>query len=432
MTEDYSHIEPLTTPEWERPTPGLFWARWLAGAKENGPGLRRWQVWIWWTGQRGVLRKLRATVILARGFIEAPLEAWGGVRRFGERARELYGVSPATQYRQLLKLRWLHGIRPVWYYRFQLFLPERQPFAEQFVPQVGPFLQVIHRQLPLKGDEEIFLSKEAFRLWCKQQSIPTVDNLLQVTDGEVIARSTESLPPCDLFVKPTNWRQGKGASRWQCVRAAEGHYYTNTSGVRLGANEMEKFVCKTSREQGRPYIVQRALANHRDLLNYTNGALSTIRLMTVRETGKAAKPLMAALRMPTGDAVVDNFDTGCVAAPIELDTGTCGPGLSIKEGLPPEVLHTHPETGAKIAELTLPFWSECLALTCRAHDHIKTQVPVIGWDVAILDDGPIIVEANHLPGQDVAQMPGGFPLGNSAFAEVVVAQLRKMFLERSS
>jgi hypothetical protein len=81
-----------------------------------------------------------------------------------------------------------------------------------------------------------------------------------------------------------------------------------------------------------------------------------------------------------------------------------------------------------IAGLTIPCWAECVARACRAHGLIEAQVPVIGWDVAVLEDGPILVEANHLPCGNLAQMPAGFPLGASPFAEVVVGRLRTSFL----
>jgi len=242
---------------------------------------------------------------------------------------------------------------------------------------------------------------------------------------------TEQLPAADLFVKPTNLRQGKGTSRWQYLPSAHGHHYADGSGRELNTSEFEDFICQTSLEQGRPYIVQPALMNHETLRDYTNGALATVRLMTVRASDQSSQPLMAALRMPTGQAIADNFDLGGVAVPIDLKTGTCGPGIRKKGQLPPGTINTHPDTGAVIPGLRIPYWSECLALTCRAHDLIHAQVPVVGWDVAVLEHGPVIIEPNHLPCHNLAQMPGGFPLGDSPFAEIITLRLRKAFLTRN-
>jgi len=432
MPEITDEGEPLASDEWERDTPGPLWHWWLAGAKPDGAGLRRWQLWIWWTRQRGTNKRLSAAVRFLRGLPEAPLEAWGGVQRFGEKTKNVHGVSRTTQFRQLLMLRWQSGVRPESYYKFQLFKPERLPAAADFLEEIGQLLQVLFRHIPRTEDERLFVSKEEFRRWCLAHIIPTVENLLEVNHGRVVSRLTEQLPASDLFVKPTNWRQGKGTSRWQCMPTNHGYHYTDGAGRELTTTEFEDFVCQSSLEQGRPYIVQPALTNHEALRGYTNGALSTIRFMTVRDADKPSQPLMAALRMPTGDAIADNFDLGGVAAPIDLNTGICGKGIRKKGQLPPDTINTHPDTGAEISGLMIPYWSECLALTCRAHDLINAQVPVIGWDVAVLEHGPILIEPNHLPCHNLAQMPGGFPLGDSPFAEIVTKRLRQSFLARSS
>jgi len=123
MPEITDEGEPLVSAEWERDIPGPIWSWWLAAAKPDGAGLRRWQLWVWWARQRGAQKRLSAAVRFLRGFIEAPLEAWGGVRRFGQKTKNVHGVSCSTQFRQLLLLRWRFGVRPDSYYKFQLFNP---------------------------------------------------------------------------------------------------------------------------------------------------------------------------------------------------------------------------------------------------------------------------------------------------------------------
>ncbi|MBK1672765.1 hypothetical protein CKO35_05510 [Ectothiorhodospira shaposhnikovii] len=428
MAQDGNEAGDLASIEWQREKPGLVWSYWLSRAKSDGPGLRRWQTWIWWKGLHDPRKKISAFILSIRGFIEAPYETWAGLRRFGHKTRRIHHIPLFTQYHHALILRWRYGIRPEHYYRLQLFKPERAAFAQHFIISIGPILQVIHRHSPKKHDGVIFLNKKQFKDWCAHNDIPTVENLLEIDRGKIVSRTSDHLPASDLFIKPTNWRQGRGASRWWCKNQSTGHYYTDHSGAVLTPVELEELVCRTSLDQDRPYIVQEALVNHRRLRNLTNGALATVRLMTIRDLKQQAHPLIAALRMPTGDAVVDNFDSGSIASPINLETGLCGPGLQKKGSLPPDAIQVHPDTGSAISGFTLPYWSECLALTCRAHNLLEAQIPVIGWDVAILDNGPILLEANHLPGDDIAQMPGGFPLGISPLAEILLKRLRNSFI----
>lgn len=53
----------------------------------------------------------------------------------------------------------------------------------------------------------------------------------------------------------------------------------------------------------------------------------------------------------------------------------------------------HPDTGCTIPGFRLPYWEETLRLFCLAQKELK-EAPTLGWDIAITDDGPLIVEAN--------------------------------------
>ena len=37
------------------------------------------------------------------------------------------------------------------------------------------------------------------------------------------------------------------------------------------------------------------------------------------------------------------------------------------------------------------------------------EVAYVGWDVAVTENGPLIIEGNHFPGHDILQMPPHVP-----------------------
>lgn len=66
---------------------------------------------------------------------------------------------------------------------------------------------------------------------------------------------------------------------------------------------------------------------------------------------------------------------------------------------------THPVTGAAFRGVQLPYWEETVAMMRRVVP-LAEKVSNIGWDVTITGDGPVLIEANTIPGFTTAQYSG--------------------------
>ena len=77
--------------------------------------------------------------------------------------------------------------------------------------------------------------------------------------------------------------------------------------------------------------------------------------------------------------------------------------------LRPGIFKAHPDSGETIIGRTLPHWPEVKRIAVAAHEEFKT-LPSIGWDIAITEDGPVIVEGNSQWGTDGVQMSHQKPL----------------------
>jgi hypothetical protein len=70
----------------------------------------------------------------------------------------------------------------------------------------------------------------------------------------------------------------------------------------------------------------------------------------------------------------------------------------------------------------LPYWDIVLRHTKVAHQACSNYV-FIGWDVALTDQGPMLLEGNLNWTASDYQRLGGEPLGRTKFAEVLATQL---------
>ena len=88
-------------------------------------------------------------------------------------------------------------------------------------------------------------------------------------------------------------------------------------------------------------------------------------------------------------------------------------------------LERHPAPGAVILGRSFPHWPAALDLVRRAHALIGDRI-VVGWDVAILEDGPCLVEGNGKPDVDLIQRPHRAGLGNSRLGEIMAFHLKNV------
>jgi hypothetical protein len=307
---------------------------------------------------------------------------------------------------------------------FELFDAERRERAAQYLTR-DETKGGIYRLLGTRPAKRILQNKVPFADHCHEHGVRTPE-YLEARDGNVThpgGQAADSLPKADLFAKPGRGRGGRGAEKW---------HYDGSGWSRGGeppvdeAALLEHFRELTKVE---PYLIQRRLEPHPELADLSGNVLTTVRMMTIVNESGGCEATHAVFRMPNGpEANVDNFHAGGLASKVDMETGELGPGTDM--GLRPSTAwhSTHPYTGAPLEGRKMPFWKETVALAEHAH---STMVDwrVIGWDIAICDDGPVIIEGNCGPDLDIIQRAGREPMGDSHFGELLAHHLRALDIE---
>jgi hypothetical protein len=224
------------------------------------------------------------------------------------------------------------------------------------------------------------------------------------TVADWMALLTADLPE-EFVVKPSRLNGGDGIQ----VFRRDGERFVDLAAERssdAGALVDELL----SRARRDTLVVQERVRNHPDIdrLSGTD-ALQCLRLTTL-VTADECRVVHAYFRLISGAAIVDNVSdgaTGHLVAGVSLDGGALGEAMTKdSDGLGPVLLQSHPDTGLAIAGVRLPYWEESCALVCSAAARFL-PLRALGWDVALTEAGPLIVETNW--GWDPPNWTPGMP-----------------------
>lgn len=147
-------------------------------------------------------------------------------------------------------------------------------------------------------------------------------------------------------------------------------------------------------------VVEGYVIQHPEMAKYSRNSVNTVRLVSVRAFGKV-NVLYAAFRMGGGDAVVDNFHAGGVLALIDVQTGKL---VTEAIDLAGNFYANHPVTNEKIVGFQIPYWPQVIEMIENA-GKVVDGVGYVGWDIAITEKGPILIEGNTAPAPNVLQTP---------------------------
>jgi hypothetical protein len=342
--------------------------------------------------------------------IAVPAAALWYTARNGPTIRRREGKGIAAQLFEQLRLYATVGILAPWYYIFSLH--------RDGMRRAPTFLQRCETKRGIYGLLRAEVStplgnKQAFAERCAAAGVRCVAIELLIDGREV---DPARLPDCDLFAKPLKASGGTGAERWDRVAPRRWSDGERELGDRALVDRLHS--------KGRPYIVQRRIKPHPALDALTSGAVPTVRALTILDERGAPELVGASFRMSIGEnRTVDNIHAGGLACRVSLDDGTLGLASNLGSDVRLGWHRHHPTTHAQIEGTLLPFWDDVRALAVRAHSAFEGRV-VIGWDIAIDQDGPIIIEGNRGPDMDLMQrfMETGF-CGGHRFGELIAYHL---------
>jgi hypothetical protein len=314
---------------------------------------------------------------------------------------------------------------PLSYYVFDLYRGDGQndplDYLYRYETKQGVY-PILRNRFSSAETTEALRDKALFARRCGEYGVPAVPALFTVEAGRLNRLDVDEpgLPQCDLFLKPLSGSGGRGAAVWTYL--GEGKYRNASAGVK---NEAELIAHLVTGSQRGPYVGRLYVRNHPELEEVSPGALCSVRVVTCLDESDRPEVTHAVLRMArTPGTVVDNFHAGGIAASVALDTGVVARATDTGFSRRTTWWTAHPTTGAPILGRRLPMWEQVLEVARRAHAAFADQV-VVGWDVALLQGGPQLIEGNKGPDLDIVQRTSRAPVGNSRLGALVAYHLRR-------
>ena len=170
------------------------------------------------------------------------------------------------------------------------------------------------------------------------------------------------------------------------------------------------------------YLFQEAINQHKTLNILNPSSVNTIRIDTLVDDKGRINVLSGYIRMSLNNHYVDNIGSGGCMVGVDLETGMLRKyGYTDFHMNPTELLTCHPLTRTVFEGFTIPFIPEAKELVTKAASLVP-GLRIIGWDVAIGEDGPVIIEGNSdygIRGNDLAY--GGYrthPVFKKVLAEI--------------
>lgn len=323
-----------------------------------------------------------------------------------------FGVHPLRQMKEILLMRMgAQKLGSNEYYDLRVFDPAHNRTAKrQFLGQGG--INALNLKLnpdTLMETKNFVGNKLVYTHHLNAAGIASTQTQAMVTDRftseqELVLKDVAEVTAFlheravfPIFGKPLGGSLSVGSAR---IDGIEGGTLRLANGKTLKVEDFAQEVLHVFTDG---YLMQTALVPHKDMARITGDAIGSVRVVTTHD-GSVAKPAYAVWKIPAENATSDNFwQDGSMLALVNLADGVV---INCHRGKGPnaELLQEHPKSQFPVVGFQLPHWQEVLRNACAAHD-LSPDLGVCGFDVAITDEGPVILECNDNPNHMLYQFP---------------------------
>ena len=178
------------------------------------------------------------------------------------------------------------------------------------------------------------------------------------------------------------------------IKPTTGSCGQNIEKIELKDQNLKKLYDRLQKDK--IYLVEEVAKQCEEISSLHESSINTVRVVTLK-----GKVIVAFLRIGNHNNVVDNFNHGGMAAPINTETGIIEfPAIDKNYN----EYKVHPLSQKDIVGFQIPKWDEVKEL-CEGAAKVIPEVGLTGWDVCIGSEKTFLIEGNEFPGHDIYQLP---------------------------
>jgi hypothetical protein len=317
--------------------------------------------------------------------------------RYAQAVTAQRGIPALRQAIELLKLAVIHGVDPATYYAHHLYdaplgLTETDYYVGRNEMKHGLYSLLRELRRGQSGFDLTLSEKAKFSEACRAGGLPVVPVLAVVSKGQWSFAAGLDAASLDgaLFVKGVRGKGAVGAAAYSF--GADGRHHAKT-GEALTRNALMARVTDGSAQ--RDQLVTRRLRNHPEIADLAVESLITFRVFTCIDA--AGQPIVTHAMLRTVSKLEPSWGTEEeFAVAVDLETGRLGRMCGDANMAPDAWWERHPKTGAVVTGRVVESWPAIAGLAMRAHRVFNGRM-IIGWDLALTPEGPVVIEGNSDP-----------------------------------
>lgn len=159
---------------------------------------------------------------------------------------------------------------------------------------------------------------------------------------------------------------------------------------------------------GGKFMVEELIVQHPAMAALNKESVNTVRIETMIDRNGESHITNTTVIMGSGGDIINNTHNGGIMCHIDPESGVISSSARDPHGVN---LFRHPDTGMILPGYQIPMWKEAKEFALKL-SKVVPGVRFIGWDIAITENGPVVIEGNTMPGHctQACDMTGRWPI----------------------